>query len=103
LYTYSRIRRQQTSDKGSGWSKAGIDKYNEIHEAVKQDRTRRGAAFNAELLKVYMNRRSKQETPPERIGDPKKRKADPTDDLEKDPFEGYGEDANMPGGSVFAA
>ena len=50
-----------------------------------------------------MNRRSKQETPPERIGDPKKRKADPTDDLEKDPFEGYGEDANMPGGSVFAA
>ena len=41
---------------------------------------------------MYLNRRRKEETTSERVGDPKKRKADPTDDLEKDPFEGYGED-----------
>ena len=101
MYTYSRICRQQESEKGSGWSKAGIDKYNEIHHEVKLDRSRRGAAFNAELLKVYMNRRRKEVKPPERVGDERKRKADAMlDDLEKDPFEGFGEDANMPGGSV---
>jgi hypothetical protein len=47
-----------------------------------------------------MNRRRKDVKPPDRVGDERKRNADAMDDLEKDQFEGFGEDANMPGGSV---
>ena len=42
---------------GIGWSDEGIEKYNEFHDLVHEDRALNGAMFNRALLSVYTERR----------------------------------------------
>jgi hypothetical protein len=42
---------------GIGWSDEGIEKYNEFHDLVNEDRALNGAMFNRALLSVYTERR----------------------------------------------
>jgi hypothetical protein len=61
LYTFSRNKGTHDNGGGSGWSRDGKEKYDEIYYAVKRDRKRQSPTFNQELLKMYQSRR-KMET-----------------------------------------
>ena len=61
LYTFSRNKGTHDNGGGSGWSREGKEKYDEIYYAVKRDRKRQSPTFNQELLKMYQSRR-KMET-----------------------------------------
>ena len=57
-YTFSRNKGHHNNGGGSGWSREGKDKYNELFQAVMKDRRRKHwSTFNAELLKMYQQRR----------------------------------------------
>ena len=70
---------------GSGWTAAGIDKYNEIAHQVKIDRRQKGYMFNQELHKYCMAKtqtkvREKQTTT-------ERKKPVPYDDLDDGDWE----------------
>jgi hypothetical protein len=96
-YTYSRVRRQYDKyterESGSGWSREGLEKFNEIANMVKEDRKLRGATFNSELYKVFKNTR-KRKVKGDRALDPKKQKPLIYDDMDDDDDDSCQEDKN---------
>jgi hypothetical protein len=80
-FTLSRKQRlDNTGIAGIGWTRAGINKYNDIYDMVKEDRVFRGVIFNCELRKVFLERHRGRTSHPERIN-MRKRKAIPRDDM----------------------
>jgi len=55
-FTFSRIGNHSDSNgnQGSGWSNAGLEKYNELYYEVYDDRLKRSEGFFEEMVK-YMN------------------------------------------------
>ena len=76
-------RKQRLDDQGVagiGWTKEGVDKYNEIYDLVEEDRVCRGVTFNHELLKVFLERHRNKKDTPGRVNT-RKRKTIPRDDM----------------------
>ena len=67
---------------GSGWTAAGIDKYNEIAHQVKIDRRQKGYMFNQELHKYCMAKT--QTKVQEKQTTTERKKPVPYDDLDDD-------------------
>jgi hypothetical protein len=54
------LSRKQCTDEhgvaGIGWTKNGMNKFNDMYDLVKEDRTSQGETFNAELFNVFVER-----------------------------------------------
>lgn len=88
-FTLSRKQRlDDTGVAGIGWTKEGVEKYNELYDDVKEDRIFRGKSFNQELLKVFLERHRNRKDTPGRVAT-RKRKTIPRDDM--GPIETLGE------------
>jgi hypothetical protein len=70
-----------TKPPGIGWSRDGIDRYNELHDLVTEDRISKGIVFNNELLNVFMERRRVQSNKRTRSAAAIKAHVYPKDDL----------------------
>ena len=66
---------------GIGWSQAGIDRYNLLHEMVMEDRVSSGIAFNSALLNVFLERRRVQDSKKSRTTGTTTERVYPKDDL----------------------
>ena len=80
---YTLSRKQRLDDQGVagiGWTKEGVDKYNEIYDLVEEDRVGRGVSFNHELLKVFLERHRNKKDKTGRVNT-RKRKTIPRDDM----------------------
>jgi hypothetical protein len=78
----SRIDSTGVKATGVGWSEAGINRFNDLHACVLEDRLSRGIVFNHELLNVVLERRRVKQAQKTRIPDTLTRKTMPKDDLE---------------------
>ena len=90
-YTFSRLSRNEAGNiggeskqYGSGWSKEGMDKYNDLYRLVREDRKLRGKTFNEDLLLYYKEKR-KHKNKQNASDRNKKRKTVAFDDLNPPP------------------
>lgn len=80
-YTLSRKQRTDTNGvAGIGWTEDGYNKFNELYDLVKDDRSLRGGTFNHELLNVFLERQRVVTANPKRPN-ARKRKTIPRDDM----------------------
>jgi hypothetical protein len=73
-------RLDNTGIAGIGWTRQGVEKYNDFYDLVKEDRLFRGVTFNNELRKVFLERRRNRNDNPGRLNT-RKRKTIPRDDM----------------------
>ncbi len=80
-YTLSRKQRNDANGvAGIGWTEEGFNKFNELYDLVKADRSLRGGTFNNELLNVFLERQRVVKANPKRPN-ARKRKTIPRDDM----------------------